>query len=153
MAWMAEQPNLGPGESVTKARRKYQTRFLVGCGLFGAVIGAALVLGQPDPGHGLDPRNMTLAPWLSLLLAVLLLVGLVLVPASMFRKIDEVRVKRNLQAMAVGWFTLMGGYPIWLFLAAGSWLPRPGALGLFLLVYGTTLIAFVALKLRDKEGS
>lgn len=148
MANMIDDRTSGTGEAVTRARLRYRTKFLLACFVFGTAIGGVIGWQAASSDTGLDIGRLTLTPIVAVLLAIALLVGLVAVPAFMFRKVDELKVRQNLQAMAAGWFALIGGYPAWQMLAAGGLVPQPSAVGLFLLGYAVTLAAFIIVKLK-----
>ena len=144
---------MGPGERAMRKRQRLQRNFLIGCALFGAVIGGMLASGTAYQGgliEGLSRGAITVHPMLAITLAIGLLIGLVALPIYGFLKIDEVKVKRNLWSMAAGWFVVIGGYPAWAMLAAGGLMPQPTALPLFAATYAATLIAFTVQWLRDR---
>ncbi len=142
---------LGPGERATLARQRFQRNFLIGCMLFGGVIGGALAVGTEYSGgliEGLSRGAIVLPPVVAIMLAIALLIGLVAVPVYSFRTINEVKVKRNLWSMAAGWFVVIGGYPVWAMLAAGGLVAQPNALILFAATYAVTMIAYAIQWLR-----
>lgn len=142
---------LGPGERATLARQRYQRNFLIGCMLFGGLIGGAIAIGSEYSGglfEGLSRGAIVLHPVVAIILAIGMAIGLVVVPAYSFRTIDEVKIKRNHWSMTAGWFTVIGGYPAWAMLAAGGLAPPPSALILFAAVYVVTMIAYAIQWLR-----
>ena len=143
----------GPGERAARARQRFQRNFLIGSSLFGGVIGGVTVIarrGEISLSQALKTGAVALDPGIAVLLALGIVVGVVALPIYGFRSIDEVKVKRNLWAMAVGWFTLIGGYPAWVLLAVGGLLPTPDAMTLFAGVYFITMSTALILWLRDR---
>lgn len=141
----------GPGEQRLRAQTRNRNLFLAGCVVAGMVLGGVLGIFDegPNPGLLIDPARMVVPPVVGALLAVGFLIGLVALPLYMFRKVDELKVQQNMQAMAAGSFAVIGGYPAWQMLAAGGLAQQPSAFGIFLLGYGITTATFVALKLRS----
>jgi len=151
MTEIARKRELGPGERATLARERFQRNFLIGCMLLGGGVGIALAISTEYSGgliEGLAHGAITLHPVVAIVLALGMLIGLVALPVYGFRTIDEVKVMRNLWSMSVGWFVVIGGYPAWAMLAAGGLVPQPHALGLFLLAYGVTMVAYLIAKWR-----
>ena len=119
--------------------------------MFGGLLGGILGVADQGPGKSLfsDWDKLSISPVMAILLTIGVLIALVGLPVYMFRKIDELKVLRNMQSMVGGWFAVIGGFPAWQLLAAGGLAPPPTAIGLFLLAYGFTLLTFVLLKFRD----
>lgn len=143
--------DLGPGERALKAQARYRAIILLGSLLLGGVLGGVLGLADVGPGKNLftDFAHLSLNPVTAVLLAIGFLIGLVALPLYMFRKVDELKVLRNMQSMVGGWFAVIGGFPAWQLLSAGGLAPPPSAVGVFLLAYGFTLVTFIVLKFRD----
>lgn len=141
----------GPGERAARARERYQRNFLIMAAAFGGVIGGALAIATPGKGgfRELAAGQLTMNPVAAVMIATALVIGLVGFPLYGFRKIDEVKVMRNLWSMAAAWFVVIGGYPAWVVLAAGGLLPQPSALALFIGAYAATMLAYVVQRLRD----
>lgn len=144
---------LGPGERAIRARQRLQRNFLIGCGLFGGLIGVGAVIarrGNVSLSQAVMSGTVALDPGVAVFLAIAMLIGLVALPILGFRMVDEVKARQSLWAMAVGWMTLMAGYPAWVLLAVGGLLPKPDAMILFVGVYLTTMFAALILWLRDR---
>lgn len=144
---------IGPGEKITRAKRRTKLVYMMGAALFGAMLPGVLTLLNRNPAAtgkaGISFTSMTLDPAVSIGLAIILALVLVAVPIWMFRKVDELAVRQNLWAMCAGWFAMLGGFPVWQALAAGGWAEQPHAAGIFVLGYLVTMITFVIVKWRS----
>ncbi len=144
---------IGPGEKITRARRRTKLVYLAGAALFGAMLPTVLALLNRNPEStgkaGISFTSMTLDPAVSVGLAIILALVLVAVPIYMFRKVDELAVQQNLRAMCAGWFAMLGGFPVWQALAAGGWAEQPHAAGIFVLGYLVTMVTFLIVKWRS----
>lgn len=151
MTERAPKRELGPGERAMLARQRFQRNIFIACMIFGGLIGGALAVGTEYSGgllEGLSRGAIVLHPVVAIILAIGFFIGQVVVPAYLFRTIDEVKVKRNLWSMAAGWFVVIGGYPVWAMLAAGGLVAQPNALILFAATYVVTMIAYAIQWLR-----
>lgn len=148
MTGSAMRSELGPGERITRRNRRRMFVFLGASLVLGAVLGSAMSAFDTSNVDGFAPAAIRMAPLPALLLAIGFVVGLIAVPLYLFRIVDEVKVRQNMQAMTAGCIAVTGGYPAWQALAAGGWLPQPSAWGVFLLGYGVMVIAALAMKLR-----
>lgn len=150
---MVDRRELGPGEQAARRRTRYKLIVMAGCGLFGGVlggvIGVAVGEGHATTNGWFDPAKLVLSPPVAVLLALGFVIGLVGIPLYLFGQVDELKVRRNLEAMTAGLFAVLGGYPAWQLLAAGDLLPQPHAFGVFLLGYFGMIAALLIGKLRD----
>lgn len=142
---------IGPGEKITQMRQRNKRAYLGASLVLGLLIGGSFALFDRNRGDGGGGgfATMVLDPGIALGLAGLLALGLVGLPLYMFRTIDELAVQHNLRAMSAGWFAMLAGYPIWQALAAGGWTEQPHALGIFVLGYIVTAIAYSIAKWRS----
>ncbi|MGL4314680.1 MAG: hypothetical protein ACRCSO_11905 [Sphingomonas sp.] len=149
---MTDRREIGPGERISRQRERYTRMVSIGCGVFGGVlggvIGAAVAKGHATTNGWFDPTKLTLSAPVAILLALGFIIGLVGLPLYMFGQVDELKVRRNLEAMTAGLFAVLGGYPAWQLLAAGGLLPQPSPIGIFSLGYVGMIAAFVIGKLR-----
>lgn len=144
---------IGPGEKITRARRRTKLVYLAGAALFGAMLPGVLAMLNRNPAatgkSGISFTSMMLDPVASVGLAIILALVLVAVPIYMFRKVDELAVQQNLRAMCAGWFAMLGGFPVWQALAAGGWAEQPHAAGIFVVGYLVTMVTFLVVKWRS----
>lgn len=140
----------GPGERRLRQRRRNHFGYLALCLALGGVLGGVMGAFDSGPNHSvlIDFTRLALPPAIAVVIAIAFILSLVVLPLYMFRKIDELKVLQNMQALSGGAFAVLGGYPAWQLLAAGGLAPQPSAWGVFLLGYGFMLVSFVALRLR-----
>lgn len=149
-AIMAERREMGPGERADRARTRTKWAMLVGSLVFGGILGG--LVGGADQGNGglfSHPERLILSPALSITLAIGFVIGFVGLPVYFYGKVDELKVRINLQGMAGGCLTVLGGYPAWQMLAAGGFMPQPTALGIFALCYFGMLVVYLAARYRS----
>jgi hypothetical protein len=142
---MDSKPPLGPGEARTRQRNRAQMLFLVTAGLIGGLIG--LGTGLFDEGDGNlfvgGWEALKLPPGLAIALAALLLFGFLALPLWGFTKIDDYKREHNLIAFTGGCLAVLSGFPVWVVLHAGGFVPPPHAFGVFATAYVAMIASFL----------
>jgi len=137
----------GPLDSGAEAERARRRKWHL-------VLGAALATGLAagfgfafaDEGQGFF--RATIPPTLAAAIAALYLLMMVVGTVAMKRVTDEVEIHNNLYGMAIGGSAVLLVYPPWWILWRGEVLPEPPHEALFLLFFGSALVAYLWKKFR-----
>jgi hypothetical protein len=89
-----------------------------------------------------------LDPVIAAAIAMLLLLGLLVMPLWGFRQIDELKREHNLIGYVGGCSAVLAGFPVWAVLHAGGMAPAPHAFGLWLVGFAAMLAAFLYARWR-----
>ncbi|MEE4200645.1 hypothetical protein [Erythrobacter sp.] len=147
---MTDKSELSPGEARTRQRQRRQIGYALVAALAGLLIG--YFTGFFDQGDGdLFAGNweqLKLSPAASIGLAIALAAAFLALPLWGFSQIDDYKRQQNLIGFTGGCLAVLAGFPIWVALYAGGFLPPPDAFGVFLLAFGGMLVTFVGAKLR-----
>ncbi len=141
---------LTPGEARTRQRQ----RRYVGYVAFASVIGgiAGFFTGFLDQGDGNllagDFEQLKLAPWLALVIAAAMLVGFLVLPLYGFRLVDDYKREQSYIGYSGGFLGVMAGFPVWIALHAGDFVPPPHAFGLFAIGFGAMCVAYLYARWR-----
>lgn len=141
---------IGRGEARTRQRQRRQIAYLMIGGLVGGIVGFAI--GFFDQGDGNlfagDWDALNLPPWLSIIVAVLLLAGFLGLPLWGFRMIDDYKRVQNFVGFTGGCLAVIAGFPVWTALYAGGFAPPPHAFGIFAIAYVSMALSFLYARWR-----
>ena len=147
---MKRDNQIGPGEANTRRRKRRQYVFYGVAMLIVASLGA--ILSQVERGEGSffssDIANLTLEPWVALVMVGLILFALLALPLWGFTQVDELLREQNLVGMTGGCLAVLSGYPVWVMLYAGGFTEAPHAFGTFLLAFFGMAATFAYAKIR-----
>ena len=141
---MFASDDLSPGEARTRQRQRRQL-------MYGAV---ALTMGTAigffgsffNEGEGSlftgNWADASLSPAAAIGISVALLIAFVAFPLWGFTKIDDYKKERNYIGFTGGMLSVIAGLPIWVVLHVGGLAPEPSALGVWLIGFVSTYIAF-----------
>ena len=123
-----------PGEARTRQRQRRKTMYLVAAGVLGAVIGFVGTFFDLGDGSIFSGRwdGLSLPPVVAIVLAIAILVGFLILPLWGFTQIDEHQRENNLMGYTGGLAAVIAGFPLWVVLYAGGFVPPPNAFGLWL---------------------
>jgi hypothetical protein len=151
-AWLLLREVRKPtGEEPLTRRERLNRNIIVGCGLAGLVIGAALALGggvDLTQGGGVF-SNGPLPPALALVLVGL--IGVVLPLVSIFwhrSAVDELEADAYKTGALYAAYVYMIGAPVWWLLWRGGFVPEPDGITIYFAVIFTLGIVW----LRKKHG-
>lgn len=149
---MNSDKELGPGEANTRRRKRRQYLYYGVAILLGAGLGA--ILSQVERGEGSffssEIANLSLEPWVALVMVGLILFALLALPMWGFTQIDELLRDQNLVGMTGGCLAVLSGYPVWVMLYAGGFAEPPHAFGVFLLAFLGMAATFAYAKIRTR---
>lgn len=149
---MKRDEQIGPGEANTRRRKRRQYVYYGVATVIGASLGA--ILSQVERGEGnffsSDIANLSLEPWVALVMVGLILVALLALPLWGFTQIDELLREQNLVGMTGGCLAVLSGYPVWVMLHAGGFAEPPHAFGTFLLAFFGMAATFAYTKIRNR---
>jgi hypothetical protein len=133
-----------------RARTRFKWATLIGSCVLGGVLGAMVSGANKGQGHLFgDPTLLKLDPGMAIVIAIAFAAAMVGLPLYFYSKVDELKVRQNLQGMTGGCLAVLGGYPAWQSLAAGGLLPQPTAVGMFALCYFAMLVVFLVMRFRS----
>lgn len=138
--------DLGPGEAADRARsRRTAINFTI-LALLGGVVGftAALVEQRDMP----ITAGGTVPVWFAILAAIVMVGAVTIGNIFYYRTMDELQRLDNYWAMTMGGNVLLLSYPVWLILWMSRLVPPPDAFILYLMMFGTTMLAYLWRKLR-----
>jgi hypothetical protein len=138
------------GQIVERQRDRRQWMYIGVASLVGGVIG--FFTGFFDQGDGRlfggDFAQLKLPPALAIVVAILVVVGLIILPLSGFRMIDDYKREQNFVGFTGGCIAVLGGYPLWAVLHAGGFVPAPHAFGIFAIAFVSMIVAFLYARWR-----
>lgn len=131
----------GPGEIAERARQNRARLTMLGSAVFGAATGFAITQVPQLPDGQVSP--------IAAILITLSYATVVVIASVLFlRRSDEVEVRANNEAAALGLYGYVIFYPSWLFLSKGGLLPEPNHLTVFLITAAIVAVAYFWRKAR-----
>jgi putative flippase GtrA len=147
---MTDKKDLSPGEARTRQRQRRQIGYALVAAIAGGLIG--FFTGFFDQGNGSlfsgDWDQLKLSPAAAIGLSIALIAAFLALPLWGFTQIDDYKREQNLIGFTGGCLAVIAGFPVWVALHAGGFLPAPSAFGVFLLAFAGMIVTFVGVKIR-----
>lgn len=142
----------GPGEAVTRRRKRRQLAYFGVAVALGAVLGGVMAANKQGNSSvfSADFADLRLDPGFALALAAAWVLAMLALPLWGFTKIDEHARYQNLVGFTGGCLAVLAGYPVWAMLYAGGFAPYPHAFGIFAIGFLGMAASFAFAKLRDR---
>lgn len=149
MIWKTKG-ELTPGEARNRERQRRYVSFVAAASIIGGIAG--FFTGFLDQGDGNlmsgDFEQLKLAPWLALAIAAVMFACFLVLPLYGFRLVDDYKREHSYIGYAGGFLSVMAGFPVWLALHAGGFVPPPHAFGIFAIGFVSMCVAYLYARWR-----